>query len=284
MLKTYYELTKPGIIYGNAFTAGAGFLLASKNSINFWLLLSILTGISLLIASACVFNNYTDRDIDKLMERTKKRGLAQASVPARNAIIYAVLLGLIGFFILFIYSNPLTVRLGIIAMFSYIVLYGWAKRNSVHGTLVGSVPGALPPVAGYASVTGRIDGAAIILFFILVFWQMAHFYSIAIYRADDYAAAKIPVLPAVKGLRTAKIHILFYITAFILAAILLSLSGYTGYIYLIAVILLGSAWIWLAIKGFSSKNNKLWAHKMFRFSLVVLMSTSVIMSGGVKFP
>lgn len=237
-----------------------------------------------MIASACVFNNYIDRDIDKLMARTKMRALAKGSVSGRSAIIYASLLGVAGFLVLAVYTNWLTVFLGILALVVYVVIYGFTKRRSVHGTLVGSISGALPLVAGYCAVNGRFDTAAVILFFILVFWQMPHFYAIAVYRFSDYKAAKMPVLPVKKGIPAAKKQIIFYILAFIASAAGLSLFGYTGYTYLAVMLVLGLMWLKLAIKGFGAADDRVWARQLFRFSLVVLVVLSVFISFGGVLP
>ncbi len=280
MFKTYYALTKPGIIYGNAVTGAAGFFLASRGHVNWGLFAATIVGMSLVMASACVANNYIDRDIDKVMERTKQRALPVGLISIRNAVTFAVALGLIGFLLLALYVNFLVVALGFIALITYLVLYGLAKRRSIHGTLVGSIAGALPPVAGYCAVTNHIDGAALILFLILVFWQMPHFYAIATYRLSDYMAAGLPVLPAVKGARRTKIEILIYIAAFTAAASALTFFGYTGEVYLVAVAIFGLAWLGLSIKGFNAKDDKRWARTMFLFSLIVIMVFSLMASVG----
>ncbi len=278
LFKTYFSLTKPGIIFGNLITATAGFFLASKGHINLGLLLAALSGTSLGIASACVFNNYIDRDIDEKMTRTKNRVLVKRLVPVPNALIFGVVLGLLGFLILVLYVNLLTVAIGFVGAFFYVVMYSIWKRRSIYGTLVGSVSGATPIVAGYTAVTNHFDLGAIILFMILVLWQMPHFYAIAIFRLKDYTAVSLPVLPVVKGIYITKIHMLFYISAFIIAASMLTILRYTGYIYLIVVILAGFTWLGLCIKGFKTNDDKLWARKMFAFSLVVILILSVVMS------
>jgi protoheme IX farnesyltransferase len=277
-IKNYYHLTKPGIIRGNLITALAGFLLASQGHIDFWLLLATLAGISLIIASACVFNNYIDRNIDKKMARTKKRALVTGLIAGRNAMLYATTLGVVGFGVLAAYTNFLTVLLGLIAIFSYVVLYGFAKRRSVHGTLVGTLPGALPPVAGYTAAMNQLDAAAIILFLILVFWQMPHFYAIAMYRFDDYKAAGVPVLPVKKGMKAAKVQILLYIVAFIIACAALAVYGYGGDTYLVVSLVLGYSWLYLGVKGFKTADDKRWARKMFGFSLLVISLLSLVIS------
>ncbi len=161
--KAYYQLTKPGIIYGNLLNTASGFLLASKWHFGFGLLLATLGGTALVIASACVINNFLDREIDAKMARTKKRALVSGSISGPRALICASLLGLLGFVILGVRTNRLTFGLGVLALFTYVVLYGIAKRRSVHGTVVGSIAGALPPVAGYTAVTNHLDSGALIL-------------------------------------------------------------------------------------------------------------------------
>jgi protoheme IX farnesyltransferase len=284
LIKTYYALTKPGIIYGNALTATAGFLLASKGHVDGWLLLAAVAGTSLVIASACVFNNYIDRGIDAKMARTSKRALVSGLVSGRNAIIYATLLGLAGFAILALYTNLLVVTIGLAALFDYVVLYGLAKRRSVHGTLVGSIAGAAPVVAGYCAVTDRFDTGAVILFLVLALWQMPHFYAIAMYRFDDYKAAGLPVLPVKSGMPAAKIQIILYIAAFIAANTLLSAFGYTGYTYLVIMTVLGLAWLWKGAKGFKTNDDKPWARQMFLLSLVIVLSLSIMLSVGPLLP
>ena len=277
-VNTYYRLTKPGIIYGNALAAIGGFMLASQGQFDVPLFAAILTGSSLVIASGCVFNNYLDREIDALMGRTRQRALVSGEVSGRNAIAYATVLSLAGFAVLAAYTNWLTVAIGLVGIVFYVVVYGFAKRHSVHGTLIGTISGATPPVAGYCAVTGRFDMGALLLFLILVFWQMPHFYAIAMYRANDYAAAKLPVLPLVKGLQATKIQILVYIIGFMLATALLTSFGYTGYVYLAVMTLVGFIWLKTSLQGFAASDNNLWARKMFKFSLIVLLVFCLMIS------
>jgi heme o synthase len=283
-LQQYYLLTKPGIIYGNAITATGGFLLASKGHIDYGLLIATLLGISLVIGSACVFNNYIDREIDAKMARTKKRALVAGLISVPAAMVYATVLGLLGIGLLAIYTNLLTVFMGLAGLVVYVILYGITKRRTVHGTVVGSVAGAMPMVAGYTAVTNRFDSAALILFLIMVAWQMPHFYAIAIYRFKDYKAAGLPVLPVKKNIHAAKVQILLYIVAFIIATSLLTVYGYTGYVYLVIMGVIGFAWLYRGVQRFKTKDNTLWARKMFLFSLIVILSLSVSLSVGPLLP
>lgn len=276
--KTYYRLTKPGIIYGNGITATAGFFLASRGHINFWLLIATLLGVSSVIASACVINNYLDQGIDAKMERTRQRALVSKTITNRSALMYAALLGVIGFTILAAYTNRLTVFVGITGMVFYVIFYGLAKRKTMYGTEIGSISGSMPVVAGYTAVTGRFDLTAVLLFLVLTFWQMPHFYAIAMYRAKDYAAAQIPVISLVKGMRQTKIRMLIYTLAFGLAACSFTFYGITGYTYLVIVTLATGMWLWRGLNGFKTDDvsgDVKWARRMFGFSLIVLLAFSL---------
>lgn len=277
-LKNYYWLTKPGIIYGNLLTATGGFLLASNGRINYGLLIATFAGIAFVIASACVFNNYIDRGIDKKMARTKKRALVIGKISPYSAKVYAACLGIIGFLLLAVFTNFLTVCIGLIAYVFYIVFYGYTKRRSVHGTLVGTVPGAAPIVAGYTAAANVLDSAAITLFFVLVFWQLAHFYSIAIFRFDDYKNANLPVMPVKKGMTKTKLLILLYVICFIVATGMLSAYGHTGLAFLVGMGLFGMIWFWIALDGFKAKDDKRWARRMVFVSLIVIAALSIMLS------
>lgn len=254
----------------------AGFLLASKYvGFDFWLLLLTLLGVSLVIGSACVFNNVIDRDIDVYMARTKQRALVKKTISPTNALVYGALLGLVGFALLAVYTNMLTVIVGVVGFVDYVVLYGISKRRSVHGTLVGSISGATPILAGYTAVADKFDGAALWLFLAMVFWQMPHFYAIAIRRLKEYKATRLPLLPIKKGIQTTKINIVIYTFAFVISAMFLTLLGYAGWAFLIVMLTVGIYWLKLSLQGFWEKNDQHWAKRMFLFSLVVLLVFSI---------
>ena len=271
-------LTKPGIIKSNVMVGAAAFLFASQGNIDIWKLLAVVIGTSCIIASGCVVNNYTDREIDKKMNRTKKRALVTGQISTQHALLFAAVLGAIGVGALGFFVNILTLTVGIVGFFAYTVLYGIAKRGSVHGTLVGTISGATPPLAGYTAVTNTIDHTAILLFATLVIWQMPHFFAIALFRLQDYKNAKIPVLPAVRGIRTTKIQMTLYVLAFTLVAPLLSVLGDASYIYGIVMLLVGAWWLYTTAKGFRSDNYERWARKVFGMSLIALVMFSLMLS------
>lgn len=278
VLKNYYSLTKPGIIYGNVVTLLGGFLLASRQAFNLSLLISAIVGMSLVIACGCVLNNMIDSDIDLLMERTKDRLIARGIISKRAALIYAVLLGFVGFLVLSLQTNRLTVVVAFVGLFFYVVVYSLRfKRHSVFGTMVGGVAGAVPPVIGYLAVTNDFNSGAITLFFILFFWQMPHSYAIAIYRLKDYTAASIPVLPVRKGLAYTRISMLVYIVAFTIAAVMPWFLGYSGLIYFIVALCIGVFWFIQTIKPVNAGNARSWAKKIFLFSVLGITLLSLMM-------
>lgn len=271
-IKTYYSLTKPGVLYGNALTAAAGFLLASRGSINLWLFVTLCVGITLVIASACVLNNYLDQDIDSKMARTKTRALVRGDIEGWKAVVFSAVLGVLGLIVLLLCTNLLVVAIGIAGFVDYVVLYGMlSKRLSIHGTLVGSISGAAPILAGYCAVTGVLDLGAVIVFAILFLWQMPEFYSIAIYRLKEYKAAHIPVMSVIKGVKNTKVQIVVYTFLFVVASLALTIFGYAGYSYFVVMAALGLYWLGLGVRGLNAKDDDAWARKMFRFSLVILL-------------
>ena len=277
-LRQYYLLTKPGIIRGNLIVALAGFLLASDGVINFSLMLALLGGTSLIIACGCVINNYLDKDIDIYMSRTKDRALVTGNISNRNAIIYGSILGIAGTLLLAFFTNYLTLACGLVGLFFYLVMYSIFKRKNIYGTLVGSVSGAVPPVAGYTAVTNQIDITAGLLFLILVFWQMPHFFAIAIFRLNDYKKAGIPVLPAIKGLQNTRKQINAYIFVLGITITMLFFVADLSYTYLIVMLGVTTYWLFLGLKAIRSEEGIKWAHTMFGFSLVVLLVFSILIS------
>lgn len=269
-LSEYYRLTKPGIIRGNLITTSAGFFLASQQNVDFLLLLGTLLGLGLIIAAACVSNNYLDRGIDRKMARTAKRALVSGRISGRAALVYAAVLGLLGCGILAAFTTPLALALAISGYIAYVFLYGYYKRRSTLSTAIGSISGAIPPVVGYTAVTNQIDTAAVLLFIILVSWQMPHFFAIAIYRLKDYAAASLPVLPVKKGVDATRTQMLLYIGAYALSSLALTAFGYTGYIYAFVMSVINIGWLIVALRKPAPGEEIPWAKKIFFVSLAAI--------------
>ena len=284
-INTYYQLTKPGVLYGNVLTAVAGFFLAAAGSIDWAVFIAMLVGQTLVIASACVMNNYLDQDIDKIMKRTKKRPSVTGAVGDLQMRVFSAVLGIVGLIILIIGTNWLVVTIGILGWVTYVWLYGaLSKRKSIHGTLVGSISGAMPIAGGYAAVAGTVDLGLIIVFLILFFWQFPEFYSIAVYRRKEYKAAGIPVMTVVKGNRSTIIQIFVYTILYVFSTLTLTITGYTGWIYFAVMLLSGLYWIWLGYQGLTAEDPEKWARKMFRFSMIAILLLCVMLSVGALLP
>jgi protoheme IX farnesyltransferase len=275
----YLQITKPGIVAGNLISVAGGFFLAAKGHVDPVLLLATLLGVSLVVASGCVFNNVIDRDIDIKMARTRNRALVTGLVSTPVALVYGTVLGIAGVGLLYARANALSALLVVAGFLVYVGAYSlYMKRHSVHGTLVGSFSGAMPPVVGYCAVSGRFDLGAALLLLIFSLWQMPHSYAIAIFRFDDYAAAGIPVQPVSRGIPSAKRQIVLYILAFIAASLMLTFTGYAGYVYLAVAAAIGLYWLGLALTGYRASDDKVWARKVFICSILAVTALSVTMA------
>lgn len=278
MLKDLVALTKPRIIRLNLIAAFGGFWVASKWHIDYPLLVWMLLGSALTMASACVFNNYLDRDFDIKMYRTRERALPQGRMAPSFVFGYAVVLGIAGLAILFLLVNPLTGWLGVLGMFVYVVVYTmWLKRHSTWSTSIGGVSGAMPPVIGYCAVTGRVDEGAWILFALLFLWQPAHFWSLAIRRREEYREAGFPLLPVVKGVTRTKWQMLPYIALLLPATILMYRYGYAGTYFLVLSLAAGAVWLLHALSGLRAADDEKWAKTDFFLSINYLMVMFLVM-------
>lgn len=279
MLKKYLFLTKPGILFGNFITTLGGFFLAAQGSIDILLLLLTLLGTTLVVASGCVVNNVIDQDIDTKMQRTQNRALAKKTISPTVALIYAFVLGLIGFSILWFGVNAYAFLFAMIGFIVYVGFYSlWTKRTSIHQTVIGSISGASPPVIGYTAVTHHFDVAALLLFLAYALWQMPHSWAIAIYRFDDYKNAGIPILPVARSIYRTKVECVIYIVLF--AAVLNGLYcfGYTNIFFLVTFNALTAYWFYLSIIGFKAENDQLWAKRFFLYSVILITLLSLSFS------
>lgn len=285
MLRSYYELLKPGVMYGNVLTGAAGFFLAAAGRVDWGLFMATIIGMTLVVGSACAINNYLDRDIDQKMTRTQKRPSVTGEVQPMAILAYSLLLGVLGFVILALWTNWLVVTIGGLGWVTYVWLYGaWSKRQSVHGTIVGSISGAMPIAGGYAAVSGHVDLGMIIAFLAVFFWQFPEFYSIAIYRRKEYAAADVPVITVARSVTVATRQILIYTILYVMTTLCLTLFDYTGWVYFIIMLGTGVHWIWLGSRGLHAKNTEQWARQMFRYAMVNILVLCVMFSLGPLLP
>lgn len=272
-------------MYGNVLTGAAGFLLASQGDVQWLLFVATIVGMTLVVSSACALNNYLDRDIDSKMERTKARPSVTGAVAPGAILRYAIILGVIGIGVLALWTNWLVVAIGMVGFVTYVWFYGaWSKRQSIHGTLVGSISGAMPIAGGYAAVSGQIDIGLVIAFLVLFFWQFPEFYSIAIYRRKEYAAAKVPVMSVVKGIQSSIVQIYIYTGLYVLSTLALTFAGLTGWIYFAIMAAFGIHWMWVAYLGLRTSAPEKWAKRMFKLSMVNVLAFCVMCALGPLWP
>jgi protoheme IX farnesyltransferase len=276
-LKQYYAALKPERTYANVMTTAAGFLFASKWLLSWRLLLATLVGTTLIVMSACAANNCMDRELDSRMPRTKRRPTVTGQVLIARLVGIAIILGVSGFVCLALWVNWRTVALGLVGYVDYVVLYAWSKRHTPWSTLIGTISGAVPLVAGYVAVTNRYDLTALLLGLVMIWWQMPHFYSIGIFRLEDYRAGSIPIWPVKYGVHRTQLWILAYTMLYIASIFLLAFFGSAGLTFACVLGILGIYWLFKGIVGLKTQEPIAWARGMFGFSLVTLL----ILSAGV---
>lgn len=281
-MNLWSQAVKTGIIKSNLIPMIAGLMLAlytyELNFIdNIPTIIFAVVGSALIIAAAGTFNNIYDRDIDKIMLRTRTRPTVTGQLSTQIVLLAGILFLIIGLVCLW-FTTPLAMFLGLLGVFLYVVPYTmWTKRRTIWNTEVGSISGAMPPLIGWAAVAPDIwHPACWALFIIMIIWQMPHFYAIAIRKRDDYAAANIPMLPVVKSERRTYIQTNVYLILLMLTSLLfLPLSlGLT-----IVSFVLSGIWLWLSFVGYHKMEGKTWANKMFAYSLIhmtVLFATVII--------
>lgn len=277
---TLFSLTKPGIVFGNLVSVTGGYLLGSPDGIQWGQGFLVAAGVSMVVASGCVANNVADRDIDALMARTRGRALVDGRIAPAAALAWSALLGLGGLGLLYLATGRWLPLLLVLTGFGvYVGGYTlWLKRRSVHGTLIGSLSGAMPPVVGYCAAAGRFDLAALLLLITFALWQMPHSYAIAIFRGPDYQAARIPVLPLVRGLAAARRQMVAYAVAFTLSALALGLAGYAGPFYLAVAAVSGVSWLRLCLRRPGAQGPVRWSRGVFGASILVVMALSAGMA------
>ncbi|WP_019152927.1 heme o synthase [Robertmurraya massiliosenegalensis] len=267
--KDFLALIKVGIVNSNMITTFTGLWLALYfTNTSFLASLDIifftLAGSALIIAGSCAINNFYDRDIDPLMERTKTRPTVTGKVSGTATLLLGVAFVAVG--IIFLLLTTFTATLiGIVGIVSYVFLYTmWTKRKYVSNTIVGSISGAVPPLIGWAAIDPSLDVIAWSLFFIMFAWQPPHFYALAMRRVEEYRAAGIPMLPVIKGFDVTKKHILAWVIILFPVPFLLTSLGIP---FLILATLLNIGWLFIGINGYRKKDDIKWAKSMFVYSL-----------------
>lgn len=269
-LLAYSELMKPNILTLVLVSTVLGYFLGG-NGIDSWMRLGlVLIGTALTAGGAGALNHYLERDSDKLMERTKNRPLPAGIIPPPNALMFGIILVLVGTVLLVTKINLLTGFLSILTSFLYILVYTPVKKITWLNTSIGSIPGAIPPMGGWAAATGELETGAWILFAIMFLWQHPHFYAIAWICKEDYAKADFKMLPVIEpdGKRTIR-QIFWHLLLLIPVSIMPYFIGSSGNVYLIGVVILTGLFFISAIPMYRDKSNNS-ARLLLRASVIYL--------------
>ena len=268
ILRSYYHLCKPNVVFMMLITSLIGSLLATNASnFNPLLILISLIGIGLCAASAAAINQVVDRKVDANMSRTSDRPIPQGEISSSKAISFAIVIGLIGYAILFRYVNVLTAYLTIASLIGYAIIYTvFLKRATPQNIVIGGLAGAAPPLLGWSSITGSIDPNALLLVLIIFAWTPPHFWALAIHRKDEYAKENIPMLPVTHGISFTKLQIILYTIIMLLVSLFPYFVMMSGAFYLVSALVLGSIFLWYAFRLYVDDSNSL-AMPTFQYSI-----------------
>ncbi len=269
-LRQYYALTKPRVVQLIVFCALIGMLLATPGLPDWQLALAAVAGIWLVAAAAAAFNCLVEQRIDASMARTSWRATATGELTTGQALAFSAALGAAGGAILWFAVNPLTLWLTLATFIGYAVVYTvLLKPLTPQNIVIGGASGAMPPVLGWAAIRGEVGPEALILCLIIFLWTPPHFWALALYRAEDYRRAGLPMLPVTHGSEFTRLHVFLYTLVLFAATLLPFVAGMSGPIYLAAAIVLGamfSGYAWRLWRGYSDAL----ARKTFRFSILHL--------------
>ncbi len=267
LLKSYYQLCKPNVVYMMLICAFVGMLLAEESVNSYGYLFVALLGITLCAASAAAINQVVDRNTDASMTRTDQRPLPQGEISASHASIFAFVTGLMGALTLYFFVNTLTMILTLASLVGYAFIYTiYLKRATPQNIVIGGLAGAAPPLLGWSSVSNTIDPYALLLVLIIFVWTPPHFWALAIYRKDEYAKESIPMLPVTHGVVFTKLQIVLYTIILFIVSILPYVVLMSGEIYFFSALTLSTIFLYYSVNLYFSNDNED-AMRTFNFSI-----------------
>lgn len=247
--RDYYTLTKPGVVQLLVFTAVVGMFLATPGMVPWDALIFGSVGIGLAAASGAAVNHILDQRLDAAMARTRNRPLPSGRITERDALAFALALGLLGIAVLVMFVNALTAALTFASLIGYAVVYTvYLKRATPQNIVIGGAAGAAPPVLGWTAVTDEVSGYALLLFLIVFTWTPPHFWALAVARRKDYERAEIPMLPVTHGEEITKSFIVYYTILLVIVTVLPYLTGMSGMLYLLGALFLGAGFLYYALR------------------------------------
>jgi len=275
--QAYYTITKPRVVALLVLTAVVGMCLAVPGGIPWQILLTATLGIGLLSSAAAAINHIVDQKIDAIMGRTHNRPLPNGEITAKQAIIFAATIAVLGFVMLYAWVNPLTAWLTLAGLVGYSFIYTlYLKRATPQNITIGGLAGAIPPLLGWTAMTNEIHPNALLLVLLIFTWTPPHFWALAIHRKNEYAKVNIPMLPVTHGVNFTKTQILLYTVLLFVVSLLPYLVGMSNWLYLIGAVVLNVIFFAYAWKlKFNADENT--AMDTFKFSIVHLMTLFVIL-------
>jgi protoheme IX farnesyltransferase len=277
-ISAYLALTKPRIIELLLVTTLPTMILARRGLPSVGLMVATLAGGAMAAGGANAINMYADRDIDRIMHRTRNRPFVTGAVHPRNGLIFALALEVVAFAELWWFVNPLSAVLAISATLFYVFVYTlWLKRTSSQNIVIGGAAGAVPVLVGWAAVTGSLSWTPFLLFALIFLWTPPHFWALAVKYRDDYRAAGVPMLPAVATVAGTARQIFVYSVALVVVSLVLAPVASLGVVYVVGASLLGALFIALAVELWMQPNPKV-AMRLFRFSITYLTLLFVVMA------
>jgi heme o synthase len=273
VMQSYYQLTKPRIILLLLITTAGGMWVAGQGQVDPILMLATVTGGALAAASANAVNCLYDRDIDYIMERTRHRPIPSGRIQPRDGLIFAITLAVLSFTLLAVFANLLAASLAMSGIFFYVAVYThWLKRHSTQNIVIGGAAGAIPPLVGWAAVTGDLSWAAWVLFAIIFLWTPPHFWALAIMIREDYAKVGVPMLPVVEGNEPTSRQIFYYTLLLIPVTLLLTYPLHVmGAVYAVIALLLNGYFVRKAWQLVQAPSNLPVARSVFKYSILYLM-------------
>jgi len=269
-LSQLLALTKPRVVSLIVFTAVIGMFLATPGMVPLQVLVFATVGIALVAGAAAAVNCLVEQKLDAVMARTRARPLPMGQVTSLQTLLFAGAVGGGGLTMLYALVNPLTMWLTLATFVGYAVIYTVIlKPLTPQNIVIGGASGAMPPVLGWAAVTGQIAPDALLLFLIIFAWTPPHFWALALYRKHEYAKAGVPMLPVTHGDRFTRLHVLLYTLILFGVSLLPFSTRMSGLIYLASALVLGGVFIWYAIMVYARYSDRV-ARATFRYSIVYL--------------
>lgn len=278
----YFAVTKPRIMSLLLVTTVAALLIAARQhplpALTFWRVLTgTVAGGALASGGAAALNCYIDRDIDAIMARTRRRALPRGTLTPREVLLFGLALTVLALAVLLVLTTPAAAVLALAGNLYYVVIYTlWLKRSTSQNIVIGGVAGAIPPLVGWAAVTGGLALPALLLFVIITYWTPAHFWSLALLVRGDYSRAEVPMLPSVTGAAHARWQILLYAILLVISSLLLATTHAMGLIYALGAVVLGAVFIGHAVLLVRRGTARL-ARRTFLFSNLYLAALFALM-------